>query len=45
MVSQFPRYYFLRNIVVEQDDAYTHCPVTPDFLKGGETLERQDFEE
>jgi hypothetical protein len=45
MVSWFQRYYFLRNIMVEQDDAYPHCPVTPDFLKGGETLERQYFEE
>ena len=30
---------------VEPDVINPRCPVTPDFLKGGEPLERQDIQE
>ena len=29
MVSWLVRLYFLRNMMVELDDANPHCPVTP----------------
>jgi hypothetical protein len=34
--------YFLPKITVEVDVAYTRCPVTPTFLKGGEPLSKKD---
>ena len=43
MVSRFQEFYFLRNTTVELDSPYPRCPVTPDFIIGGESYERQGF--
>lgn len=32
-------------MLVEQNDAYPRCPVTPDFIKGGETLEPEGIKD